>query len=117
MKKLKKNFVWIPIALMGISVVAKIFGLTQGADVFPDPRLAEKLVSILTIEVICLAFFILPKTRKIGFFLICSYLGGAIAVDLIYGISSPLFPSFILILFWISMYLDNRDFFINEVKK
>ena len=46
MKKLKKNFVWIPIALMGISVVAKIFGLTQGADVFPDPRLAEKLVSI-----------------------------------------------------------------------
>jgi len=113
MERLKKNFVWIPIALMGISVLAKIFGLTQGADVFPEPRLAEKLVLILTIEIICLAFFILPKTRKIGFFLLCSYLGGAIAIDLIYGILSPFFPSFILILFWISIYLDNRNLFIN----
>lgn len=53
---------------------------------------------------------ILPKTRKIGFLLICSYLGGAIAVGLIYGITSPLLPAFVLFLFWISMYLENRSF-------
>ena len=116
MEKLTKYFIWIPITMMGISVLAKIFGLIKGAEVFPDPQLAEKLVLILILEIICLVLFILAKTRKVGFLLICSYLGGAIAVDLIYGISSLLFPSFILLLFWISMFLENRDFFIYEKK-
>lgn len=37
------------------------------------------------IELACVALYLIPKTSNIGFFLLCSYLGGAIAASIAQG--------------------------------
>lgn len=73
--------------------------------------MADKLLPILILEVICITLFIVPKTRIVGFFLICSYLGGAIAVNFVLGLASLIAPGLLLALFWLGMYLKYGKFF------
>lgn len=56
-----------------------------------NPELAEKLPYISSLpllgalSVLCVAIYLIPKTSNIGFFLMCSYLGGAIVGELAMG--------------------------------
>jgi hypothetical protein len=111
MNKLKKYFHLLPIIIIVFSAFAKVGSLTQSAENLPLPQMADKLIPILILEIMCILLFIIPKFRLIGFFLMCSYLGGAIAINFITGLATPIIPVFVLILFWISMYLQRKDLF------
>jgi uncharacterized membrane protein AbrB (regulator of aidB expression) len=111
MNKLRKHFHLLPITIIVLSAIAKLGGLTQSAENLPLPQMADKLIPILLIELSCIILFAIPKFRLIAFFLICSYLGGAIAVNYILGLATPIIPILVLILFWIAMYLQKVDLF------
>lgn len=61
-------------------------------------------------ELVSLLLFFIPKTKKIGFYLLCSYLGGAFAVELSHG--SMVMSPILIALYWISMYIDNKENFL-----
>lgn len=62
------------------------------------------------IEVISLILFFYPRTYKIGFYLLCCYLGGALATELSHG-HTPM-SAILLVLFWVSFFIkDKTNFF------
>ncbi len=62
------------------------------------------------IEIVLLILFFYPKTKRIGFYLLCSYLGGAFSVELTSGL--PPLSLILLTLFWVSMFIkDKNNFF------
>ncbi len=63
-------------------------------------------------KVILLALFFIPATSHIGFFLLCSWYGGTIAIHLS-SEDSPLFPSIFLISLWLSAYLMDPSLFMS----
>ncbi|MEM7162168.1 MAG: hypothetical protein AAF487_06960 [Bacteroidota bacterium] len=56
-----------------------------------NPELVEKMPYIANIpllgvlSLVCVIIYLIPKTSNIGFFLLCSYLGGAIVGELAMG--------------------------------
>lgn len=56
-------------------------------------------------------FFKKIPALKLGFLLICSYLGGAIAVNLVGQLHSPWIPGLILALFWVGIFLKKPNLF------
>ncbi len=55
-------------------------------------------------KIVLVALFFIPATMPIGFFLLCSWYGGAIMVHLA-SEGSPLFPAIFLTSVWVSAYL------------
>lgn len=66
------------------------------------------------IEVISLILYFIPGTKKIGFYLLCSYLGGALATELSHG--QPPISAALLALFWISFFIHNKINFSTQTK-
>ena len=69
---------------------------------------AESVVWIGVIELVCLVFYLAPRTAVLGALLMTGYLGGAIATHV--RISSPLlthtlFPVYVALLLWGGLYL------------
>jgi len=62
------------------------------------------------IKLILLALFFIPATSPIGFFLLCSWYGGAIAIHLASD-DSPLFPTIFLISLWVSAFFMDLSLF------
>ena len=61
-------------------------------------------------EVLVVALFILPATMHLGFFLLCSWLGGAMMIH-IASDDKPIPPVILLILVWVSAYLRDASLF------
>lgn len=61
-------------------------------------------------KIILVALYFIPATMPIGFFLLCSWYGGAIMIHLA-SEDSPLFPSIFLISLWVSAYLMDPELF------
>ncbi len=57
-----------------------------------------------------LGSYIYPKTYKVGFLLLCSYLGGAMSIELAGG-QLPMAGVFIAAI-WTSVFLKNREMFL-----
>ena len=72
----------------------------------------ELAVSIGTLELICLALYVIPGTSVFGAILLTGYLGGATLAQLRIGeplFSNALFPVYMGILIWGGLYLrDSR---------
>jgi len=49
-------------------------------------NLQDHIVTIGAIEIICVIIYLIPKTANIGFFLLCSYIGGIIVAEWAMGI-------------------------------
>ncbi|MEO1011323.1 MAG: DoxX family protein [Bacteroidota bacterium] len=45
----------------------------------------DKLVFVGVLELILLALYWIPKTQKLGFYLLCSFIGGAIVAEVVAG--------------------------------
>jgi hypothetical protein len=108
--------VWLPSLLLIASAFAKFAGakvivdnLTKAGIIpyFPLPLLG-------LLEISCVILYLIPKTWKIGFFLLCGYLGGAGAIET----SQHLAPTgFILLtIVWIGAYLRNPGLFFTSEK-
>ncbi|MEO6304529.1 MAG: DoxX family protein, partial [Bacteroidia bacterium] len=71
-----------------------------------------KLITFIgVIELVSVALFLYPKTFKIGFLLLCGYLGGALCIELAAG--QPPMAAIFLVLIWISVYLRDKNMFFS----
>jgi hypothetical protein len=66
------------------------------------------------LELLSLILIWIPKTSNIGFFLICSYLGGALSIELASG--QPPSAAILLAIIWISVFLRDKSLFLKPVK-
>jgi hypothetical protein len=61
-----------------------------------------------TIELLCIALYVIPRTSALGAVLLTGYLGGAIAVQVRIGaplFSTTLFPIYVALFLWGGLYL------------
>jgi hypothetical protein len=109
----KKYFFLLPMLPMMASLAFKVFALLnpqamEGQTPAPDPSIIEKLPYISMLEATCILIYVLPATRTYGFWLICSYLGGAICMHFLKSENfAP--PLIILALFWADQFINRRE--------
>ncbi len=110
MGKVKQYFYFLPAFLFIVTAILKF--TTPAAEVAKSAPagMAEKMVYLGILQLLCVALFLIKRTMNVGFFLICSYLGGAMAVNLTTGQDAVL-PAIFLALFWVAMYLRRSDLF------
>jgi sorbitol-specific phosphotransferase system component IIC len=107
----------IIVALPGLMTIASALGkfaapepVRQGmAAVHAD----SYLVQLGLLELLAGALFLIPRTRNIGFFLACSYFGGAMAAHVVYGqpFTSPMV---VLIIYCVAMILTRPALFWSQ---
>ncbi len=102
----------LPALMLLASAGAKLAAAQQVVDAltktgfipfFPLPALA-------ILELVVAALLLIPKTYKIGFFLVNGYLGGAAAIE----IAGQGFPIALVLLsiIWVGVYLRDKTMFI-----
>lgn len=75
-------FVCLGIAASG---TAKILKAKELVESLTKINLQDYIVTIGIVEICCVILYLIPKTSNIGFFLLCSYIGGIIAAELAMG--------------------------------
>ena len=76
----------IPSLMIATSGVMKLMGAEEmKANMSAIPNVGELLGTIGAIELICLILYWIPKTSNLGFFLLCSYVGGIIVAEMVAG--------------------------------
>jgi len=93
-------------ALFIFSASGKLFLHPEQMD---QMHLANWRVIIGIGEITSALLFLIPKTNKLGTFLLSSYMGGAIILHMTGGLSIVM-PVLVLILVWITGILRNPDF-------
>lgn len=113
MKILGKILFWVPSLLLVFSGIMKVYMSTQPADKLPEPTMAGKLIPLAIIELVVVSLYMITKTRNIGFLLVCSYMGGAIATGFMgANPTEALGPAAILAIFWVGKFLNDKSFFL-----
>jgi hypothetical protein len=102
----------IPSLMLAMSAIMKLVGAKQVTEGMSKIGLGNYITLIGLIELISVVLFIYPKTTKIGFLLLCSYLGGAISIELASG--QPPSAAIFLALIWISVYLEDKLMFVKS---
>ena len=114
--KTKKNIIIIataiPSFLFIFSAICKLSRAPLFADAYAKAGITEFLTPLGLTVFFFLALFLYPKTFKVGFFLLCSYLGGAIVAHLTNGDKNIFDAVLSLTLFWISAFLREKSLFI-----
>lgn len=105
----------IPSVMIAMSGIMKIAGAEQIVEGLTKGGLGSYITFFGIIELFSLALFIYPKTRKIGFLLLCSYLGGALSIELAAG--EPPIAALFLTVLWVAIYLRDKTVFIKETQK
>lgn len=82
-----------------------VAGLTKGG-------LGNFIQLFGVVELIAVVLLWIPKTYKIGFLLLCCYLGGALSIEL--ASAQPPAAAIFLTLLWIGMFLKDKAVFIKE---
>ena len=86
----RRRIVGYVISLMASSIIAfsamvKLFG----KELMIESMVALNMESVTTYlgvaEVLCLVLYWTPKTSNIGFFLLCTFMGGVIASEMVMG--------------------------------
>ena len=102
----------IPALMTAFSAVGKLTGAEQVTSGLTAAGLGPNIVGLGLLELIIAALFLVPLTRNIGFFLACSYFGGAMAVQL--ARNEPFTaPMVVLSLFWVAMALTKPGIFLS----
>jgi len=114
----------ISLALIALPALLMVFSATM--KFIAAPQVVEGLTKIgflpkfplpvlALLETISVVLLLIPKTWRIGFFLVCGYLGGATAIEVV-G-SQPPTAAILLTLIWIGTYLKDRSFFTGATAK
>jgi len=96
--------------MLVMSSFMKISGSEQMIENLTKAGFEKYILPLGIIELFSVILLWIPKTRNIGFFLICSYLGGALAVELSHG--TPPTAAVLLIVFWVGLFLMDRSWFL-----
>lgn len=101
---------------MAGSGIFKLVLSIKAPNTIPVEGLSTYLVPLGCLEIIIAFLFTVPSTRLIGFYLSCSYWGGAIAVNMLSNKeASP--AILILALFWIAIFIQDKTLFIPDPHK
>jgi hypothetical protein len=99
----------IPVLFLTFDTVIKFLDLAPVAESFT--RLGYDTASatvIGSLELVCLALYLIPRTARVGLVLLTGYLGGAVATHLRVGdplLTHILFPTYVAALLWAGLYL------------
>ena len=96
--------------MMGGGAIAKIVRVEKVQDDFIKLGVGEYTQLLGITEIILLALLLYPKTMRVGFFLICSYFGGAMATHLSHH-DMFLVPAIPLFFIWLNAFLRDKYFF------
>lgn len=102
----------IPSLILVMSATMKLIGAKEVVEGLTKGGLGNFIVPFGLIELLSVVLLWIPKTRNIGFFLVCSYLGGAMSIELASG-KTPVTAVF-LALTWISLYLKDSSLFFRS---
>jgi sorbitol-specific phosphotransferase system component IIC len=100
--------------MLVMSGVMKLIGSQRIIDGLSKIGLGNYITVFGFIELIAVALLWIPKTRNIGFFLVCSYLGGALSIEL--ATAQPPSAAIILAVFWIAAFLRDKPLFLAPAK-
>ncbi len=102
-------------AMLVFSAIMKLTGAEQIVSGLTQAGLGNYISLIGVMELLSVALFLFPKTFKIGFLLVTSFLGGALSIELAAG--QPPMAAVFLTVVWVSAYLRNKYLFVSrEVK-
>jgi uncharacterized membrane protein YphA (DoxX/SURF4 family) len=104
----------LPSLMLVMSGVMKLSGAPQIVEGLTKVGLSPYIKLFGVIELISVALFLYPKTFKIGFLLICCYLGGALSIEL--STAQPPTAAIFLTISWIGVYLRDRSVFVSQAK-
>lgn len=105
----------IPSLMLIMSAIMKLTHSQVIVDSFGKAGLGSYITLIGVIELISVALFLIPKTTKVGFLLLCSYLGGALVIELAGG--QPPMAAIFLAVIWVSVYLRDKFMFLQKTKE
>ncbi len=100
------------IAVMSWSIIEKFSETKMIAEAFRTWNLRPYMTTLGAVELIALALYLFPATLRIGFFLLCSFLGGAIAVKLQRS-GEWWLPAGVLAYLWFAAWFRSRGLFNN----
>lgn len=119
---ISKTSLWVGRVLSGLATLFLLFDgvMKFFMDKLPPEALEagaalqwpiELMPTVGTILLICLAFYLIPRTSILGAILLTGYLGGAVASHI--RVSNPLFthilfPIYVAIFLWLGLYLRDR---------
>jgi DoxX-like family len=101
----------IPALMLAASGAAKLSGAEPVVKSLSAYGIGPYITALGVLEFVIVGLFLWPTTRNVGFFLACSYLGGAMATHLTHGepVTSPMV---VLVLFWVALFLTNPAIFL-----
>ncbi len=101
--------------MLTMSAVMKLSHAQPIVEAFSKSNLINLITLIGLIELGSLVLFWVPKTGKLGFLLLTSYLGGALSIELA-GAQTPM-AAILLAVLWTSVYLKNKEVFLPLTEK
>lgn len=102
----------LPALMLLFSAVMKLIGAEPVVVGLTMAGLGKYIVLFGLIELVSVILFLIPKTHKIGFSLLCCYLGGALSIELA-GAQFPM-AALLLVVLWIGVYLRNKYMFLTS---
>lgn len=104
------RFIWvIPILMLIAAAIPKSIGVETMIAEAERTGLIHTLLPSAFIELACAIVFLIPSTRRIGFLLCVSYIGGIIATRWIVQEFNMGIPMQVLL--WIGMYFEDKELF------
>jgi len=100
----------IPLLILTLSSFMKITGNQDMVRQLSSIGFGPYITYLGIIEIASVILFIMPKTYKLGFLLLCGYLGGAMSVELSHG--RPPIATILLTMIWISVFVRNKEMFL-----
>jgi hypothetical protein len=100
----------LPSLMILMSGIMKLAGSEQVVQALTKAGLGSYALLFGIIELASVALFLYPKTYKLGFLLLCCYLGGALSIELAGG-QAPT-AAVLLTVLWISVYLRDKFLFL-----
>jgi hypothetical protein len=99
----------LPVLFLLFDIVIKLMQIAPVRESFARLGYPESVaVGIGTLELVCLAVYLIPRTSVLGAILLTGYLGGAVATHVRVGdplVSHILFPTYVGALIWGGLYL------------
>lgn len=105
----------LPSLMLIMSAVMKLTGAEQVVTGLTKIGLGSYITLFGIIELIAVGLFLYPKTYKIGFLLICCYLGGALSIEL--ATAQPPSAAIFLSIVWIAVFLKDKLMFLSPSAK
>lgn len=100
----------IPVLMLTMSAIMKLSASQQMVENLGKSGLGHYITLLGVIELVSVILFVYPKTTRLGFLLLCCYLGGALSVEL--ATSHPPMAALFLAVLWTSVFMRNKSMFV-----